>query len=286
MLGRRYLFPNVIELNYQAGHRLGVNVYLVEDAGEFVLIDIGYEDVVEEIVDLIRRMDFSLSNCKAILATHADVDHTQGMRRAQEILRAPIAAHPLAAAAMESGDTEMTFSRIRAQDIDIPMPKVRVDRRVDDGDVLKVGGLSMAVWSTPGHAHGQLALKLRDLLFVGDNIYKDGSVGVIDAHHGSSLPDFIRSLERIRDDDSQFWLPSHGPVFRRDDVLIQATIDRLAKYQYMADFGTCAVGWPLMDEWERDITSGKLPEFSPAAGTVATDVEKGPRSTRLPGALS
>ena len=33
-----------------------------------------------------------------------------------------------------------------------------------------------------------------DLLFSGDNIFRDGCVGVIDAHHGSNLPDYIRSL--------------------------------------------------------------------------------------------
>ena len=30
MLERKYLFPHVIEMNYQAGHRLGVNVYLID----------------------------------------------------------------------------------------------------------------------------------------------------------------------------------------------------------------------------------------------------------------
>ena len=85
MTGRRYLFPNVIELNRQAGHRIGVNVYLVEDAGEFVLIDVGYEDAVEEIVDLVRQMDFPMSACKLLVATHADVDHSQGLAKAKEI---------------------------------------------------------------------------------------------------------------------------------------------------------------------------------------------------------
>lgn len=287
MLRRRYLFPNVIEMNYQAGHRLGVNVYLVEDGGEFVLIDIGYEDAVEEIIDLIRRMDFNLSACRGLIATHADVDHTQGFKQAVEILRAPILAHPDAAVAMESADPEMTFSRIKAQDIDIPMPKVAVDRRINEGDVIEVGSKRLSVWSTPGHAKGQIAFKLDQLLFVGDNIYKDGSVGVIDAHHGSHLPDFIQSLIRIRDDSAEYWLPSHGPVFRRDTSLIQGTIDRLSQYQYLADFGTCAVGWPLLDEWEKDITSGRLPDFSPpSAPEGGSTREPSKRGTRLPGALS
>jgi hypothetical protein len=41
--------------------------------------------------------------------------------------------------------------------------------------------------------------------------------------------------------------------------MIQKTIDRLTQYQHMADFGTCAVDWPLMDEWEQELAEGKLP---------------------------
>ena len=57
MLERRELFPHVIEMNYQARRRLGCCVYLVHDGGEWLLIDIGYEDTVREIVDLIRQLD-------------------------------------------------------------------------------------------------------------------------------------------------------------------------------------------------------------------------------------
>ena len=51
MLQRRYLFPNVIEMNYQAGRRLGVNVYLIDGGSEFILIDIGFVEAVDEIVE-------------------------------------------------------------------------------------------------------------------------------------------------------------------------------------------------------------------------------------------
>ena len=43
--------------------------------------------------------------------------------------------------------------------------------------------------------------------------------------------------------------------------LLQATIDRLDGYQYMADFGTCATRWPLQEEWEKDILAGKMPDL-------------------------
>jgi glyoxylase-like metal-dependent hydrolase (beta-lactamase superfamily II) len=261
MLARKYLFPRVIEMNYQAGRRLGVNVYLIDGGSEFLLIDIGYLDAVGEIIELIRQMDFNLSTCKMVIATHADADHIQGLARAKEILKTKVAAHPLSVAPLESGDEIITFASIKAQRLEIPMPPCKIDILLNEGDTIAVGDQRLKVWHTPGHTEGQLSFKMGNLLFCGDNIYKDSCVGVIDAHHGSNLPDFIESLKRINRDDSEFLLPSHGPVFRRDPRIIQKAIDRLTQYQYMADFGTCAVGWPLLDEWERDVCEGRMPEL-------------------------
>lgn len=262
MMQRKYLFPNVIEMNYQAGRRLGVNVYLIDGGDAFALIDVGYLDTVDEILDLIRRMDFNLSTCKAIVATHADADHIQGLARAREVLRAPVLAHPASVEPIEAGDGVMTYATIKAQGIDLPMPPCKIDQVLNEGDVLTVGKVRLAVWHTPGHTQGQLSFKMGDLLFSGDNIYKDSCVGVIDAHHGSDIPAFLESLRRILGDDSTYLLPSHGPVFRRDNRIIQKAIDRLTQYQYMADFGTCAIGWPLLDEWEKDVIEGRLPTLS------------------------
>lgn len=264
MRKRKYLFPKerVLELNYQAGRKLGVNVYLVDGGDEFALIDIGYLDSVDEIIDLLRAMDFRLSQCKLLIATHADADHVQGLARAKELLKTKVAAHPLAKVPLETGDEIMTFARIEAQGIHLPMPPCKVDVLLNDGDVIEVGDKKLTVWHTPGHTQGQLAFKMGRLLFVGDNIYKDGCVGVIDAHHGSSIPDFIRSLKRIMADDAEYLLPSHGPAFRHDKKLVKKTIERLTGYLTMADFGTCAERWPLLDEWERDVLAGIMPDFS------------------------
>ena len=101
------------------------------------------------------------------------------------------------------------------------MPPVTVENRVADGDIIKIGNLKLEVWHTPGHTDGQLSFRLGELLFSGDNLFRDGCVGAIDAHHGSSIPDFIKSLQRIRSSDVEWLLPSHGPVFRRDNKILQ-----------------------------------------------------------------
>lgn len=261
MLARRELFPHVIEMNYQARRRLGCCVYLVYDREEWLLIDIGYEDTAQEIIDLIRQMDFQLSRGKYLVVTHADADHVQGLKMAKEMLPGAVTVgHPLAKEALAIGDRILTYAEIPAQGISINMPRIQLDQTIDEGDILQVGDLQLEVWSTPGHTQSQLSFRCGDLLFSGDNIFRDGCVGNIDAHHGSDIADFIKSLERIRDSDVKWLLPSHGPAFRKDNRLLQSTIDRLEKYQHMADFGTCALDWPLLDEWEAELSQ----RFDPA----------------------
>jgi len=261
MVERKYLFPGVIELNLQAGRPLGVNVYLIDGGTEWALIDVGSQDSLGEVIELIRSLDFTLSKCKLLIATHADADHVQGLAKARERLKAKTASHPRAAVALEAGDAVETYASISAQNFHIPMPPCKIDVKLNEGDDIKIGKMKLKVWHTPGHTPGQLSFKHGNLLFSGDNIYKDGCVGAIDAHHGSHIPSYLETLARIRDDDAEFLLPSHGPVFRRNPQMLQATIDRLTKYQFMADFGTCAVSWPLQEQWEADILAGKIPTW-------------------------
>jgi len=264
MIERRPVFPGVIEINHQAGYRIGCNVYLVYDGLDWALIDIGYEESVDEIIELVRQLDFPLAQCRALVATHADVDHIQGLAKAKAILKAPVLAHPLAVESLESGDKVKTFAEIAAQNVHLEMPVVKVDREIHDGDLIEIGRQRLAVWHTPGHTDSQLAFRLGNLLLSGDNIYRDGSVGAIDAHHGSDIPAFISSLERIAASDVEWLLPSHGPIFRKDDDLLARTLDRLRGYLKLADFGTCAPDWPLTAEWDRELAEGRLPAAGPA----------------------
>jgi hydroxyacylglutathione hydrolase len=260
ILKRKPVFPHVIEMNYQAGERIGCNVYLIYDDTQWLLIDIGYEETVDEIVEMIRQLDFPLSSCQGLVATHADVDHVQGLAKLKQAVKAPTMGHPRAAEPLAKSDPVKTYAEISAQGIHLSMPPVKLDQLIDEGDKLRVGNVELEVWHTPGHTDSQLSFRLGNLLFSGDNIYRDGCVGVIDAHHGSDISAFIRSLERIRDSDVEWLLPSHGPIFRKDNALLESTIKRLEGYLHMADFGTCAADWPLMREWDEELAAGKMPQ--------------------------
>lgn len=260
MMVRRPFFPGVIELNFQGGEVLGCNVYLVYDQDEWVLIDVGYEETVDDYIELIRKLDFPFSNCKTLVATHADVDHIQGLAKAKQILRTTVTSHPNAVKPLEIGDRLRTLAEIEPQGLDLEMPPVSVEHTVVDGDILKVGGLELEVWHTPGHTDSQLSFRMGDILFSGDNIYRDGCIGAIDPHHGSDIRAFVKSLERIRNSDVKWLLPSHGPVFKKDNDMLDRTIERVRGYLTMADFGTLAESWPLMDQWEDEVADGILPD--------------------------
>ena len=260
MLTKKPIFPGVIELNFQAGEVFGCNVYLIYDADEYLLIDIGYEETVDDFIEIIRQLDFPLSRCKTLVATHADVDHIQGLAKAKQMLKTTVTAHPNAVKPLQEGDTLITLAEIEAQDLKLAMPPVEIEHQVNDGDVITVGELEIEVWHTPGHTDSQLAFRIGDVLLSGDNIYRDGCIGAIDAHHGSDIKAFVASLERIRDSDVKWLAPSHGPIFANDAVLLNKTIDRVRGYLQMADFGTLAESWPLMDEWDEEVAAGKLPE--------------------------
>ena len=173
MLERKPIFPNIIEVNHQLGHVLGCNVYVVYDGDQWVMIDIGYEEVVDEIIDMVRDIDLPFAGCQSLIATHADVDHIQGLAKAKQILRTTVSAHPLAAEPLQNGDRIKTFALIEAQGIDMEMPSVDVERLINEGDRIRVGNLELDVWLTPGHTDSQLSFRMGDYLFSGDNISRD-----------------------------------------------------------------------------------------------------------------
>ena len=62
MLERKPIFPHVIELNHQLRQVIGCCVYLIYDGDEWILIDIGYDDGVDDVLEVIRQLDFPFAN--------------------------------------------------------------------------------------------------------------------------------------------------------------------------------------------------------------------------------
>lgn len=148
------------------------NVWLVGDEHEVLVIDAAHDaDAIAAAVGE-RRLT-------AIVSTHAHDDHIDAAAELADRTGAPILLHPDDAVLWR-----MTY------------PDREPDRALADGDELTVGGTTLRVLHTPGHAPGAVCLYAPDLatVFSGDTLFNGGPGAT-----GRSYSDFGVIIDSIRD---------------------------------------------------------------------------------------
>ncbi|MBA2666204.1 MAG: MBL fold metallo-hydrolase [Trueperaceae bacterium] len=163
------------------GRSKTVGVYLVPHAhadgraGRFDLVEAGPAITFEGVLAAIREAGFAPEGLDTLLVTHVHLDHAGaagafaarfGCRVVAHARGAPHLADPgrlLASARRVYGDAlEARWGGME------PVPSERLVS-VDDGDHLELGGRSVRVHATPGHARHHAAFAWPDgSLFVGD----------------------------------------------------------------------------------------------------------------------
>ena len=168
------------------------NGYVVscEDTREAVIIDPG--DEVTALLDHVRREGLDV---KAVLLTHAHLDHVTGVRAAKDTLNVPVWLHRddqfLYDGAVEQG-------RMFGLRVDPPPP---VDRYYDPGTPFTFGRYVVDISHTPGHCPGGVCLAMGRAgqpdreLFVGDTLFA-GSIGRTDLPGGDHAT-LIRSIREV-----------------------------------------------------------------------------------------
>lgn len=128
------------------------NVWVIGDAQECLVIDAPHD--VDKILEVVagRRV-------KAIVCTHAHDDHVRVAPALRVATGAPILLHP---------DDRPLW--------ELTHPGELWDVDLCDGQELSVGGTTVRVLHTPGHAPGAVCLYLEEhgCLFTGDTLFQGG----------------------------------------------------------------------------------------------------------------
>ncbi len=174
----------VLLRQYKSGRMQNFTYLIGEEAsGEAAVIDPHEE--VERIASEVQALGL---RAKWITNTHGHWDHTVGNKPLAKIIGAKVLQH-------EAG----------------PGP---ADRRLRDGESLRLGNLEVKVLHTPGHSPDSICLLAPGALFTGDTLFI-GECGRVDLPGGSPEQLYESLLLKLRSlpDDLEVY-PGHdyGPV--------------------------------------------------------------------------
>lgn len=145
-----------------AAHKIAGNLYYVgtEDLACFlittkeghILINTGLAESTPLIRDGISKMGFRVEDVKILLNMQAHFDHVAAMAEIQKLSGAKVYATEGDAPILEDGGvSDPAFGGKQL------FPPVKVDLRLKDGDVIRLGGTELKVVATPGHSPGSVS---------------------------------------------------------------------------------------------------------------------------------
>jgi hydroxyacylglutathione hydrolase len=180
----------------------------------------------------IRQMGIDPSAIKRVIMTHTHLDHIGCFPEIQQqIPEAELWVQTLEGEQLEQGDertvhgmdmfrsmAEMQFG-IKPGDYTF-----QVQRKLEGGDILDIGGMTWEVIHIPGHSMGGIALYNRSqkILIPGDVVYADYAIGRFDLY-GADASALKKSLYNLAELEVDILLPGHNRIVQElpDGYILQ-----------------------------------------------------------------
>ncbi len=216
-------------------HRLGtglVNSYLIEEGGEITIVDAGAPGYWSDLPGELAAMGRTFADVRALVLTHAHIDHVGFAERLRREKGVPVSVHELDAKIARGeakpqnqkmlgvGLAALRFIRFALAKGMLRATPILEVATFGDGATLDIPGAPRVI-HVPGHSEGSAALHIpaRDALFVGDafatlNVLS-GKTGPQLAPFGSDLPRARESLSRLEGIAAGLVLPGHGQPWTR-----------------------------------------------------------------------
>ena len=168
---------------------------------EALVIDPG--DDISRILEVLARHALKV---KAIVITHAHIDHIGAAAELKRITQAPVYMNPHDAGQQAMLETQASW-------LGVPTPeKVGIDTPLNDGDTLQLGQAEFRVLFTPGHTPGGISLWIpaEKKVLAGDTLFRD-SIGRTDLPGGNGRQILVSIREKLLPlPEDTVLIPGHG----------------------------------------------------------------------------
>jgi hydroxyacylglutathione hydrolase len=172
-----------------------------DQTGEAIVVDPG--DNISNIVAVLQRHQLRV---KAIVITHAHIDHIGGAEKLKSATGAPVY--------MNANDQPLYDSiEEQAQWLGIEPPaRTKIDVDAREGEILQLGENAFHVLDTPGHTQGSISIWIpeQNKLIAGDTLFRD-SIGRTDLPGGDGRK-ILRSIHSkiLTLPETAVVVPGHG----------------------------------------------------------------------------
>ena len=165
-----------------------------------ILHDTGSADMHALIVSNVEKLGFNVRDIRIMISSHAHWDHIEGHAAMKRVTGPQVVALGGDAVALQSGQDN---SAIGARDWE----PVTVDRVVEDGDTVTLGGMTLRALWTGGHTQGatmwmttvQEGGQTFDVAFRGGEIPNAGAPLVDNPRHPTVVEDTQRTLRLLKE---------------------------------------------------------------------------------------
>jgi hydroxyacylglutathione hydrolase len=172
-----------------------------EAGGEAIVIDPG--DEIGRITAVLEKHQLRV---KAIIVTHAHIDHIGGAQKLKALTGAPVYMNFNDQGLYDHIDMQAQWLGMRTPE------KTSIDVNAQEGESVKLGAADFQVLDTPGHTQGSISVWIpaENKLIAGDTLFLD-SIGRTDLP-GGDPKQILRSIhdKLLPLDDTVVVIPGHG----------------------------------------------------------------------------
>jgi glyoxylase-like metal-dependent hydrolase (beta-lactamase superfamily II) len=200
------------------------NAYLWHDGDGATLVDTGPPGSGPAVAAALRSLGLHREDVRRVVLTHCHDDHAGSAAEiaswaGAEVVAgradAPVVRGDVTAPPPAFTPAEQALHAAVAAGLE-PAPAARVDREVDDGDVLDLAG-GATVLGVPGHTPGSIALHLprHGVLITGDTVAEHQGQAILGPFNTDRARAWA-SLQRLAALDVAIACPGHGHPLRPD----------------------------------------------------------------------